>query len=387
MKWHTVETKKGTRCRVLEGGSGAPVVFLHSAGGLLRDNSFLDQLAQRYSVFAPEWPGYGESTGEELLEDMLDFALHGWDLVDALGLRQPHLVGHSMGGMIAAEMACLAPRDLGKLVLVGAAGLWMDEHPIPDIFAMLPHQIAEVLFADPQQGQALLTGGADLSDMEALKDFYVASQRRLAMAGKILFPIPNRRLSKRLYRLTAETLVLCMGEFGRTPKINEKAGRDHWGPAASILFAGAGVQGGKIIGATDRTGAQVTDRPVRPADDGEPRPVELHLADGQLALRQQFLVVVDDAVGDVQERRLTRIVAAVECEVVDRDAAEEAEPGAGERDFRPDEVLAEDWVPHIPGITAPGKYEEYAKDPWKTFTEVMKKVNAGTYEYFYPKKK
>jgi pimeloyl-ACP methyl ester carboxylesterase len=208
MKWQTVETKKGTRCRVLEGGSGAPVVFFHSAGGLLRDNPFLDQLAQRYSLFAPEWPGYGESTGEELLEDMLDFALHGWDLVDALGLRQPHLVGHSMGGMITAEMACLAPRDLGKLVLVGAAGLWMDEHPIPDLFAMLPHQIADVLFADPQKGQALLTGGADLSDMEALKDFYVASQRRLAMAGKILFPIPNRRLSKRLYRLTAETLVL-----------------------------------------------------------------------------------------------------------------------------------------------------------------------------------
>ena len=149
MKWQVIETKKGTRCRVWEGGSGALVVFVHSAGGLLRDNPFLDQLAQGYSVFAPEWPGYGESTGEERLEDMLDFALHGWDLVDALGLRQPHLVGHSMGGMIAAEMACVAPRDLDKLVLVGAAGLWMDECPIPDIFAMLPHQIAEALFADP----------------------------------------------------------------------------------------------------------------------------------------------------------------------------------------------------------------------------------------------
>jgi pimeloyl-ACP methyl ester carboxylesterase len=233
MKWQTVETKKGTRCRVLEGGSGAPVVFLHSAGGLLRDNPFLDQLAQRYSVFAPEWPGYGESTGEELLEDMLDFALHGWDLVDALGLRQPHLVGHSMGGMIAAEMACLAPRDLGKLALVGAAGLWMDEHPIPDIFAMLPHQIAEVLFADPQQGQMLLTGGADLSDMEALKDFYVASQRRLAMAGKILFPIPNRRLAKRLYRLTAETLVV----WGAADRLIVPAYAERW----KALIPGARV--------------------------------------------------------------------------------------------------------------------------------------------------
>ena len=67
---------------------------------------------RRISVFAPELPGYGESSGEELLEDMQDFALHGWDVVTALGLSKPHLVGHSMGGMIAAEMACLAPERL-----------------------------------------------------------------------------------------------------------------------------------------------------------------------------------------------------------------------------------------------------------------------------------
>ena len=66
--------------------------------------------------------------------------------------------------------------------------------------------------------------------------------------------------------LLQETLLLVMGEFGRTPKINKDAGRDHWGRAGSLLFAGAGVQAGKIIGATDRNGAFVTDRPVRPAD-------------------------------------------------------------------------------------------------------------------------
>src|SRR5258705_5500405 len=140
---------------------------------------------------------------------MLDFALHGWDLVDALGLSRPHLAGHSMGGMIGAEMACLAPRDVGKLALVAPAGLWMDEHPVPDIFAMLPYQLAEVLFHDPAKGQALLTGGADLSDMEALKDFYIGSQRRPSMAGKIPFPIPHRRLSQRPYRPTAPTLLVC----------------------------------------------------------------------------------------------------------------------------------------------------------------------------------
>ncbi len=63
-----------------------------------------------------------------------------------------------------------------------------------------------------------------------------------------------------------DTLVACFGEFGRTPKLNKDAGRDHWGRAGSMLFAGAGVVGGKVIGATDKNGAYVTDRPVRPAD-------------------------------------------------------------------------------------------------------------------------
>ncbi len=64
----------------------------------------------------------------------------------------------------------------------------------------------------------------------------------------------------------ADTLIVAMGEFGRTPAINKDAGRDHWGPAASLLFAGAGVRGGLLLGATDRRGAYVTRRPIAPAD-------------------------------------------------------------------------------------------------------------------------
>src|SRR2546428_8554196 len=123
---------------------------------------------------------------------MLDFALRGWDVVAALGLKRPRLVGHSMGGMIAAEMAAIAPNDLAKLVLVSAAGLWLPEHPIPDLFAFLPHEYAQVLFHDPEAGQALLTGGLDFTNMQALTDFFIANSRRMATAGKILFPIPNR---------------------------------------------------------------------------------------------------------------------------------------------------------------------------------------------------
>ena len=66
--------------------------------------------------------------------------------------------------------------------------------------------------------------------------------------------------------LLQDHLVVAMGEFGRTPKINKDVGRDHWAPAASMLFAGAGVQPGRVLGATDRIGGQVTESPIRPAD-------------------------------------------------------------------------------------------------------------------------
>jgi pimeloyl-ACP methyl ester carboxylesterase len=215
LRWSTVTTKRGASCRVLQGGeAGRDVVFFHGANGLAEEDPFLASLSSSHRVFAPELPGYGESSGEELLEDMLDFALHGWDVVDALGLARPHLVGHSMGAMIAAEMACVAPHDLTRLVLVAPAGLWIDAHPIADIFATLPHDMPGLLFCDPVRGAALLTGGLDFSDDDALVSFFVGNARRLGTAGKILFPIPDRMLSKRLYRLTADTL-LVWGEADR----------------------------------------------------------------------------------------------------------------------------------------------------------------------------
>src|SRR4051794_9943071 len=91
---------------------GAPVVLLHGVGGPRGGGPLTAALGDAgLRVYAPVWPGYSDTAlGEEQIEDMLDFALHGADIVTALALSQPpHLVGHSMGGMIAAEMAALAP--------------------------------------------------------------------------------------------------------------------------------------------------------------------------------------------------------------------------------------------------------------------------------------
>jgi uncharacterized protein (DUF1501 family) len=66
--------------------------------------------------------------------------------------------------------------------------------------------------------------------------------------------------------LLDETLVFVTGEFGRTPRVNKDAGRDHWPHAFSMLFAGSGVKGGQVIGKTGATASQVSERPVTPED-------------------------------------------------------------------------------------------------------------------------
>jgi pimeloyl-ACP methyl ester carboxylesterase len=199
--------------RYFEGGSGPALVFLHGAGGLLPEDPFLAALARRYRVYAPLLPGYGDSEDCGELRDMIDFTLHSWDVVEALGLDDPILVGHSMGGMIAAEMAAVAPNDVSRLALLAPAGLWLDQFPIPDIFSMLPFQLAAFLFFDEKLGAQLMGAGGTMNfgDPEWLKMFLVRNARQLGTAGKILFPIPDRGLGGRLYRIKAKT-VLVWGE-------------------------------------------------------------------------------------------------------------------------------------------------------------------------------
>lgn len=239
MKERIIETRRGIRSRVREWGSGPPLVFFHGAGGLFDEEPLLEGLAEAFHVFAPEWPGYGEEETEHLIEDMLDFALHGWDVVEALALdRAPHVIGHSMGGMIAAEMACLNPTGLSRLVLIAPAGLWIDDHPIPDLFAMLPFELAQVLFSDPRSGEKFLTQGLDFSNMDALQTFLVGNARRMGTAGKILFPIPNRRVAKRLYRQSAPTLIV----WGRDDKLMPPLYAERWKellPAAEVVLVEA----------------------------------------------------------------------------------------------------------------------------------------------------
>jgi uncharacterized protein (DUF1501 family) len=86
-----------------------------------------------------------------------------------------------------------------------------------------------------------------------------------------LLPLLDQSLSALLEDLEQrgrleETLVVCLGEFGRTPRINTTAGRDHWGHCQSALLAGGGIRGGQVYGSSDKEGAYPRDGKVDPVD-------------------------------------------------------------------------------------------------------------------------
>jgi len=213
MELKTVQTPH-VPVRYFEGGAGPELVFLHGAGGVTAEDPFLNALAKNHHVYAPLVPGYGDSEEAPEIRDMLDFTLHSWDVVQALGLKDPILVGHSMGGMIAAEMAAVAPNDVSRLALIAPAGLWDDDHPIVDLFTIMPYEMPELLFHDVAAGTAMMTAGLQIDDPGFLQTYLVTNARQLGMAGRILFPIPERGLSQRLYRIKART-VLVWGDSDR----------------------------------------------------------------------------------------------------------------------------------------------------------------------------
>ena len=96
--------------------------------------------------------------------------------------------------------------------------------------------------------------------------FKVANQHK-----RYLLPQADQSLSALIEDLDARglldsTLVVAMGEFGRTPKINNDGGRDHWPDCYTVLLAGGGVQGGAIFGSSDKIGAYPASEPVTPGD-------------------------------------------------------------------------------------------------------------------------
>lgn len=126
------ETVGGLKLRVLEGGSGSPLVILHHSTGNPGWTPIHEALAKSFKVYAPDMPGFGQSERPEWARDPRDVAILVNRLVDHLGLERVTLVGAGLGGFVAAEMATMNQSRLARLVLIGAAGLQPESGEILD---------------------------------------------------------------------------------------------------------------------------------------------------------------------------------------------------------------------------------------------------------------
>ena len=120
-----------------------------------------------------------------------------------------------------------------------------------------------VYFSNNIGGQSTESGGWDTHGFNNTRMYNIIPKYHLPITDQTLPTLINDLETR---GLLDSTLVLWMGEFGRTPKINENASRDHWPQCYTVLLAGGGVKRGYIYGASDKTGAFPAENPVRPDD-------------------------------------------------------------------------------------------------------------------------
>lgn len=212
---------RGRHVHEIRGGSGDPVLYLHSAMGEAFWLPHLERLAERYALHAPAHPGFLSSEGLDAIRDVEDYVDHYLAYLDALGWERVPVVGLSLGGWIAAELAARHPERVQKLVLADAVGLWIRERPIADLFAVdtrFPERLRELLFADPNGPAAQLVQppgpGVELPD-EVLENMMKAMTATAKVGWNPLLHDP--KLEAKLPRVTAPTLVLWGAEDRVTP--------------------------------------------------------------------------------------------------------------------------------------------------------------------------
>ncbi|MGB6537940.1 MAG: alpha/beta hydrolase [Xanthobacteraceae bacterium] len=151
----SVVTVRGCRIRLMRGGAGDPLLYLHGASGASW-LPFLDKLSQKFDVIAPEHPGFGESDTPDWLDDIHDLAYFYLDLLAALELERVHLVGNSLGGWIAAEIAVRSTQRLASLTLCDAAGLHVPDAAQFDAFLISEEQRLTSFFYDESKAKEML---------------------------------------------------------------------------------------------------------------------------------------------------------------------------------------------------------------------------------------
>lgn len=198
------------RLHVKVAGDGPPLLFFHPLSGLAWD-PLLTQLAGRHTVYAPEHPGTspGDPHAISHVQTFWELLLCYEELTRGLGLDRPAALGHSFGGMVAADLAATFPRLFSKLVLLSPVGLWRDDAPIPlmEMVAGPPEDIPKYLFAHPDS-DAARAALAFPADPELIPRAIAQSAWNIGCTTKFAWPIADHGLDRRLHRVRVPTLIV-----------------------------------------------------------------------------------------------------------------------------------------------------------------------------------
>ncbi len=194
----SVFSYRGNRFALHRSGRGEAVLYLHGLDGAAPALPCAGRLADAFDVLVPEQPGFGASDVPAWLETVGDLAYFEAELLDQLGLERVHLVGHSLGGWVALELALRSPKRFPTLTLIGSAGIHVKGVPKGDLFMRAPDVVLRSMFADPALADPLLA--ALRSSPEAERTF---NKNRNAVARVAWHPpLFNPQLEKWLPRLT-----------------------------------------------------------------------------------------------------------------------------------------------------------------------------------------
>jgi pimeloyl-ACP methyl ester carboxylesterase len=235
---------------VAEAGAGDPLLYLHGFADIHASSRdflpFHRALAARVRLFAPAHPGCNTSEEHEEIDTIEDVVFHYLQVIDALGFDRLHLAGASIGGWIAAEIAIRIPERVRSLALIGAAGLFVPQHPIADVFMMVQPRnggdyadFRRTLFSQADTAEALemFPDGRMPVERELLR------YRMFRFASRIGFTPPylhDRKLRDRLHRYGGPAVVVAGERDNLVPTAHARTYAQVLRNAELHLLAGAG---------------------------------------------------------------------------------------------------------------------------------------------------
>jgi pimeloyl-ACP methyl ester carboxylesterase len=195
----------GLDLELIDRGRGPPLLYLHGGAGIAVDLAFLELLGRDRRLIAPSHPGFGKSSLPDWLDSVEDIVHVYLELMDRLDLTRTDVVGFSIGGWIAADLASKVPERIAHLVLIGPVGVKTgpaDRLDIPDIFAMPREQLNRLRFHDPAKNPVDLAAMSD-------EQLHIAARNTETLALLTWEPyMHDPKLKHRLHRIDNPTLLV-----------------------------------------------------------------------------------------------------------------------------------------------------------------------------------